>query len=35
MGPRVSFQDAGEKNSVDKGIACVEGVTVETKRDSY
>ena len=23
------------KNATDKGIACVEGVTVETKRDSY
>lgn len=23
------------KNVMDKGIACVEGVTAETKRDSY
>ena len=23
MGPRVSFQDVGEKNTVDKRIACV------------
>lgn len=35
MGPRVSFQDVGEKNTVDKRIACVKGVTVETKCDSY
>lgn len=35
MGPRVSFQDVGGKNAVNKRIACVEGVTVETKRDSY
>ena len=35
MGPRVSFQDVGGKNVMDKGIACVEGVIVETMRDSY
>lgn len=37
MGARVSFQDVGGEggDAVDKRIALVEGVTVETKRDSY